>query len=304
MVKVQDIRHRTPFTNSYRNLSSIKKIARHYSATTGGNFDSFWKHWNGVNGWGTGGYHEIILRDGTVQLCYDPEQITNGVGGQNSYIYNICLVGLNGFTKAQEKAWEERARYWMKRLGLSASDVLGHNEFPRQSTACPGINMNVVRSRLKGNVSANSTVFYLQRGDTGEKVGLYQDKFKRAGYSIVIDRSFGPDMEQVVKQFQKDNGLAVDGSLGPDTQRKLDEVLIAMRKESEKEKEVDELTIYMDEKLPKTQQKDAADLFKKAHEDGYFSVNHAPNVKGMTRRQYLDLRESLQIREKLNKKVK
>lgn len=148
MVEIDDIRHRTRFTNSRRKLSSIKNIARHYSATNTGNFDAFWNHWNGKLGWGTGGYHEIILRDGTVQLCYDPEQITNGVGGQNSYIYNICLVGLKDFTEAQEKAWDERARYWMKRLGLPVSAVKGHKEFPGQSTACPGVDMNVVRKKL------------------------------------------------------------------------------------------------------------------------------------------------------------
>lgn len=74
--------------------------------------------------------------------------------------------------------------------------------------------------------------------------------------------------------------------------------------QSKPKKEIDEMTNYMDEKLPLTQQKDAADLFEKAYEDGYFSVNHAPKTKDMTRRQYYDLKESLNTREKLNKKVK
>lgn len=72
----------------------------------------------------------------------------------------------------------------------------------------------------------------------------------------------------------------------------------------EKPEEKDDLTMYMDEKLPVTQQNDAADLFKKAYQLGYFGTDHSSKVKDMTRRQYFDLKESLEIREKLGKKVK
>lgn len=157
MTIIKDLRPITPRTNGTRKLSAIKNIARHHSATTSGNWESFWRHWNGTKGWGTGGYHEIILRDGTVELCYNPEEITNGVGGQNSYIYNICLVGNGSFTAEQEKVFDERARYWIERLGLNVKDVKGHNEFPKQSTNCPGVNMNNVRARLS-KPSTSSTI--------------------------------------------------------------------------------------------------------------------------------------------------
>ena len=148
MAIIKDLRPITPRTNGTRKLSAIKNIARHHSAGTTGSWATFWPFWNKTRGWGTGGYHEIILRDGTVELCYDPEEITNGVGGQNSYIYNICLVGNGSFTDEQEKVFEERALYWMGRFGLTAKDVKGHNEFPKQNTSCPGIDMNAVRKRL------------------------------------------------------------------------------------------------------------------------------------------------------------
>lgn len=148
MATIKDLRPITPRTNGTRKLSAIKSIARHHSAGTTGSWATFWPYWHKTKGWGTGGYHEIILRDGTVELCYDPEEITNGVGGQNSYIYNICLVGNGSFTDAQEKTFDERARHWMKQFGLSAKDVKGHNEFPGQATSCPGTDMNTVRARL------------------------------------------------------------------------------------------------------------------------------------------------------------
>src|SRR5690625_1204816 len=150
MAKIQDIRHRTQRTNGTRSLSQIKYIVRHHSATPTGDFDSVWKYWHGTKGWGTGGYHEIILRDGTVQLCYDPNEITNGVGNYNTPTYHICLVGNGSFTAAQEKAWDERVAYNMKRLGIGVNNVKGHREMPGANTTCPGINMNTVRARIRG----------------------------------------------------------------------------------------------------------------------------------------------------------
>lgn len=67
-------------TNAKRKASEITKIARHHSATTTGDVWAFQNYWKNTLGWGTGGYHEIILRDGTVQWCYFDEDITNGVG--------------------------------------------------------------------------------------------------------------------------------------------------------------------------------------------------------------------------------
>ncbi|MGM0329590.1 peptidoglycan recognition protein family protein [Enterococcus sp. AZ084] len=136
-------------TNAKREASEITKIARHHSATTTGDVWAFQHYWKNTLGWGTGGYHEIILRDGTVQWCYFDEDITNGVGGHNTATYHICLVGNGSFTQEQEKAFDTRAKAAMKRFDLSVKDVLGHNEFiGHSSTICPGINMMMIRDRL------------------------------------------------------------------------------------------------------------------------------------------------------------
>lgn len=235
MVKIQDLRSIAPRTNGTRPVSSIKNIARHYSATKTGDWHSFWRYWNGTLKWGTGGYHEIILRDGTVQLCYDPHEITNGVGGQNSYIYNICLVSDGTFTDAQERAWEERVLYWMNRLKLPVSAVKGHREFPGQSTACPGINMNTVRSRLSqllasGGAATPSTPSYFKLGDVHEALKTHQKRLNTVGNSLAVDGSFGNATLQAVRKFQSDYGLVVDGYLGQATQKKLAEVANSISK--------------------------------------------------------------------------
>ncbi|MDO7879720.1 MAG: N-acetylmuramoyl-L-alanine amidase [Enterococcus mundtii] len=153
-IKIEDLRGDSRIlgpTNAKRDVSVVKNIARHHSATETGDVFIFQQYWNGELGWGTGGYHEIILRDGTVQWCYFDEDVTNGVGGHNTPTYHICLVGNGSFTEAQEEAFNQRAKAAMERFGLSVENVLGHNEFSgHASNICPGTNMDVVRDILSG----------------------------------------------------------------------------------------------------------------------------------------------------------
>lgn len=161
MTKIVDLRGDSRIlgpSNPNRSVAGITKIARHHSATATGDVWAFQNHWRNVNKWGTGGYHEIILRDGSVQLIYRDNVTTNGVGNHNSYTYHICLVGSGSFTAEQEKSFDERARAAMQRFNLKASDVLGHNEFSgHTSSTCPGINMAAVRSRLSGSSGSTPT---------------------------------------------------------------------------------------------------------------------------------------------------
>lgn len=153
-----DVRNQMPGGASKRSISQIKKIVRHHSATNEGDALSFARYHTQTLGWKTSGYHEIILRDGTVQLCYDPSVITNGVGNHNSYTYHICLVGNGNFTAAQEQAFLERAEVAMQLFNLKVSDVLGHKEFKgHESNTCPGVDMNKVRSSLSQYI-ANKNV--------------------------------------------------------------------------------------------------------------------------------------------------
>ncbi|WP_429966683.1 N-acetylmuramoyl-L-alanine amidase [Enterococcus sp. AZ058] len=161
MTKIVDLRGDSRIlgpSNPNRSVAGITKIARHHSATATGDVWAFQNHWRGTLGWGTGGYHEIILRDGSVQLIYRDNVTTNGVGGHNTNTYHICLVGSGSFTAEQEKTFDERARAAMQRFNLKSSDVLGHNEFSgHKSNSCPGINLTAVRSRLAASGGSTQT---------------------------------------------------------------------------------------------------------------------------------------------------
>lgn len=230
MTKIQDLRpltNRIAKSSTSRDINKITTIVRHHSGGMTGDFNSFWTYWKS-KGWTKGGYHEIILRDGTVQLCYDPTYPTNGVGNQNSYIYNICLVGNGNFTAAQEKAWTERCLLAQERFKVSNRNVKGHNEMPGANTACPGINMHIVRNRLlnaqKEEVKPVAKDYY-QVGDRGEGVKKLQADYNKAGYKLVEDGIFGKATEHATKDFQKKHKLVVDGVAGKNTLVKLAEVL-------------------------------------------------------------------------------
>lgn len=56
----------------------------------------------------------------------------------------------------------------------------------------------------------------IKRGSRGEEVKLLQQKL-----NVIVDGIFGSITEEAVKEFQKTNGLSVDGIVGPKTWEKL-----------------------------------------------------------------------------------
>lgn len=48
-----------------------------------------------------------------------------------------------------------------------------------------------------------------------------QNRLKELGYKISVDGSFWNDTDKIVRQFQKDRGLKVDGYVGANTVKEL-----------------------------------------------------------------------------------
>lgn len=141
MVKIIDRRNIAMGGGSKRKVSNITQIAIHYSATATGNSSSFENFWKNSRGWVTGGYHEVVLLDGTVELNYNANVISNGVLNHNSKTYNMCYVGAGAPNKAQRETLVNRIAYNKKRLNVSNSNIKGHREFSGQSTSCPAVNV-------------------------------------------------------------------------------------------------------------------------------------------------------------------
>ena len=139
-----------------RNVSQITHLGIHHSATATGSQMVFENHWKTL-GWRNGGYSEIILRNGDVELCYVPTVVTNGISGHNLTTYNICVVGNGSFTPEQETALESRIRTNMQRFNVPVARVMGHNEFSGTATTCPGRNMAQLRTRVQQSTSTGSS---------------------------------------------------------------------------------------------------------------------------------------------------
>lgn len=67
-------------------------------------------------------------------------------------------------------------------------------------------------------ISAGST---LARGSAGERVAALQDALNDEGASLAEDGKFGRNTDAAVREFQADNGLKVDGRVGPATRAAL-----------------------------------------------------------------------------------
>ena len=69
-----------------------------------------------------------------------------------------------------------------------------------------------------GTTTATGTVSnVLTKGSNGSLVRYLQKMLNTMGYSLVVDGFFGDTMLAVIKSFQEEHGLAVDGSVGPAT---------------------------------------------------------------------------------------
>lgn len=65
----------------------------------------------------------------------------------------------------------------------------------------------------------------LSRGAKGRQVRFLQIRLRRSGhYGGAIDDSFGPQTDSAVRAFQTSRGLSADGSVGPKTRQRLNDL--------------------------------------------------------------------------------
>jgi peptidoglycan hydrolase-like protein with peptidoglycan-binding domain len=66
-------------------------------------------------------------------------------------------------------------------------------------------------------VDCDAGTVLLQSGSAGSGVDRVQRALGALGYSLAADGNFGPDTDTAVRVFQGDQGLSVDGQIGPNT---------------------------------------------------------------------------------------
>lgn len=141
--------------------------------------DSLWgttidiDRWHRERGWSGIGYHACILngyvtsedaimgrRDALYDgaLCpgrsldmdseFEPHEVGTHAAGWNNRSVAVCLIGKGEYTKSQMNVLRIQVRAWMLRYSIPAANVIGHNEIPGVTKACPMLDMDKFRASL------------------------------------------------------------------------------------------------------------------------------------------------------------
>ncbi|WP_254854045.1 peptidoglycan-binding protein [Halobacillus salinus] len=197
--------------------------------------------------------------------------VTNAKPGQSVHNYGLAvdffLTTYNGSsaTWTVNKEWRRVAAIG-KQLGFQwGGDWRSFRDYPHLDLAV-GLTWRDLRDgdrpsdeRLNKGVT--------RKGHAGYEVYLMQRQLKKAGYDIAVDGIFGPGTDEILKRFQRDQGLDADGFNGPATQAALKDPkkrddFSAAEKDKEEEKEMAE-----DKHQPSEW---AQDDWDEAVENGYF----------------------------------
>ena len=157
---------------------------------------------------------------------FDPAKCVVSTETDCSALIRVCVCYASGKNIPNFNTSSELSV--LKATGLF--DVYTDNAHCKSSSnLLPG---DILVTKTKGHTVAvisipntNSNDGSLKRGSKGAKVKELQTKLNKVGNNLVVDGSFGSATEKAVKDFQKKYGLAVDGIVGPNTTKKLDEVI-------------------------------------------------------------------------------
>lgn len=125
--------------------------------------------------------------------------LRRGVTGVDVYTVQHLLTA-RGHATAVDGSFgsdtEAKVRSFQTAVGLAATGVVDATTWP-------------------------ALVVAVRSGHTGHAVQGAQRQLNKHAYGLVIDGSFGPATDSAARDFQRQNGLTVDGVVGPNTWRTL-----------------------------------------------------------------------------------
>ena len=226
--------------------STIDMIVLHHASATNCTIYNVHK-WHLANGWSGCGYHYFINKRGEIYKGRQDDTIGSHAKGFNSTSIGICFEGnfdKEAPTQVQIDAGLELVEYLKKKYSISK--VKGHGEL--MATACPGKLFPIERFRgakenlvLSFQMAAYTDGFKFPKYGCdgqygGETEGVMKKcivkrrlihKYKNATklaqrlLNVEQDGKCGPITTEAIKEFQKNNGLEVDGAVGLLTWSKL-----------------------------------------------------------------------------------
>lgn len=173
---------------------------------------------------------------------WHPEKIKKACEADcsSSTAANVIATGHRlGFKKLQEvpkDSYTGNLRVRLKKAGfrvLTAPKYLTSDEYLLPGDILLNDSKHVAINLTKGAKAKDETyqdlpypTETLKKGSTGEQVKKLQRCLNKIMKSnLVVDGSFGPKTDKVVRAFQKKYKLAVDGSVGPKTRKKIKELV-------------------------------------------------------------------------------
>jgi len=148
-----------------RQVTAITRIVIHHSANpTNGthlNTAAFENTWRNLASMGApnarGGYHEVVLSNGNMEINMQDRRRTWGAAGQNDHTWHICLTGqhangINNISQTQLNSLANRIATAMRRFGWTSANVdriVRHRDLPGQATACNDVNVANVRNAVR-----------------------------------------------------------------------------------------------------------------------------------------------------------
>lgn len=142
---------RSPDPESVRTPEQITHISVHHSAVEGGTIMGYANYHVNTLGWAHIGYHIVIKEDQIFQVN-DLMTFSYHTSSNNSYTIGISVSA--DFSKREPSEVERTNLYAailtvMDLFKIPVDNVMGHNEYPQNNTACPCIDMNKVRNDIR-----------------------------------------------------------------------------------------------------------------------------------------------------------
>lgn len=137
---------------------------------------------------------------------YASDGSVNGISGRvdMNYLYNTSIIDNSATSETEniESDYEKRVRNWQDTMNLDYNSNLKID-----GSFGPACHKEALEHYL----------YYKIPTIKNEHVRLIQRNLNRLGYAVDVDGSYGPIMENTIKQFQKNHRLEVDGFVGAET---------------------------------------------------------------------------------------
>jgi len=155
VLSIQDITDtltsRSPDPETPRTPEQITHIAVHHSAVEGGTIKGYADYHVNTLKWAHIGYHAVI-KGNQIYQTNDLLTFSYHTSSNNHYTVSVSVSGdlsKRPLTDDERNCLYATILTYMDIFNIPVENVLGHNEYPSNNTACPCISMDQVRKDIK-----------------------------------------------------------------------------------------------------------------------------------------------------------